>query len=165
MHKINIVNFMDKMGIITSFYSDFFDCVRCPHDCKSCSKDQQGHIICNTCNDGFYEEKGTCVKCDSSCATCSSKDNCLSCANGYLFDGVSKCNTKCSSNCLSCEQDPDKCTSCPSGYFLSGTKYLECYEGCKTCQNNWGLWCDSCLDGYYLGRGDDMIQVCLKCNE
>ena len=120
-------------------------CIRCPHDY---SENQQGHIICNNCNDGFYEEKGTCLKCESNCGTCSSKDNCLSCANGYLFDGVSKCNAKCSSNCLSCEQNPDKCTSCPSGYFLSGTKCLECFEGCKTCQNQYGeLWCDSCFDG------------------
>ena len=146
---------------------NFIDCSACPPDCKSCNANQEGQILCNECNDGFYSENGVCHKCDSTCATCSSKNTCLSCINGYLFDGVSSCKTQCSSDCLTCESDPNKCTSCPSGFFSSGTKCLQCYEGCKTCENNeWkgALECTSCIDGYFL-EFKEIGRQCTKCNQ
>lgn len=145
--------------------ANIYDCIKCPNDCKSCSKNQQGQMTCNDCNNGFYLDNGICKKCESPCATCTNKNTCLSCANGFLFDGTSSCSNKCSDECLTCESNPNKCTSCKAGYILSGTKCVQCFEGCKTCEEQWGEFgCMDCFDGYYIQYTMEGKR-CSKCND
>lgn len=143
--------------------NNYVNCQSCPEGCRKCSADSKGQLQCTECSDEYFLQNGRCTQCSTPCATCSNENTCITCIEGFLFDGVSSCNKKCSPDCLTCESASNKCTSCHNEYVLAGSRCIKCAEGCKTCEPNYwgeGNMCTSCIDGYYMQR-----QSCVKCHE
>lgn len=96
--------------------------------CKKCEKSK-----CTEGLDGYYLSNNECKKCKSPCATRSSSFRCTLCIDGHLLSGLGNCNARCSGNCLTCQSNMNQCTSCKNGFVLSGTKCVNCLDGCRTC--------------------------------
>ena len=87
--------------------------------------------LCISCLFGSYlnTTDNTCVACPDNCLVCSNAHNCFFCKPGFVDTqvgtiegdapiGPQNC-ISCSSNCLTCEGNPNTCTSCNSGFTLN----------------------------------------------
>ncbi|KAL4486619.1 hypothetical protein ABPG73_003923 [Tetrahymena malaccensis] len=125
-------------------------CVQCPYNCKTCTKNTQGTIVCQTCLENSFRNQ------NESC----------SCMNGYYDNGTSICQ-KCDQTCLTCQiiSTQLQCTQCDPNSFrkISAGKcicqdgYQEyspqqskcissaCFSTCKTCTQPQDQYsCSSC---------------------
>ena len=147
-------------------------CISCSqNNCKACNEDN-----CIEPKDGFYlddsddegvseckegkfgnEETKRCESCGEGCSLCTSKENCLTCFEGYSFFNdicVKPCPEKFTSvngrcvpciqeKCLTCApHDPQTCISCPD-YLYNGVCVDNCPEGTFVDNNNRCVPCDS----------------------
>ena len=158
--------------------SHFLEDNQC-YECTECEEKDPYTCKCTKCKEGKYLEKSQCKECDIECKTCIGKDLCSSCKDGYYYQRL-KC-LPCYDLCKTCSSgssDPKNqlCEACKSNYVLLNNNCLDkCPEGyyekddscelcnqlCKTSGANCNS-CESCIDGYYLVKGE---YRCNKCNE
>ncbi|EAR90744.2 zinc finger lsd1 subclass family protein (macronuclear) [Tetrahymena thermophila SB210] len=151
-------------------------CDQCKQDnsqiCTSCS-DQRGLLNgqCLTdCGKEYFNKQNVCTPCVDNCLECVDESSCKTCKVGYfqLNTCVETCpeayfqntqtNTcdKCDdSNCLMCNQSPQKCTKCKDPYLVS--TLFKCENECQQFieYNNNGI-CELCTN---------KISNCLSCQQ
>ena len=119
---------------------------------------------CDICEEGYYfDEDGNCVDINF-CLKLGDSGKCEKCIDGYYFSS-STYQTACTKeqNCYSADRDSGLCLSCNEYYYLdykdgkckSNNENNE-FKYCK--RSKFGLTCDECIGGYYLGED-------LKCSE
>ncbi|KRX02171.1 Insulin-like growth factor binding protein, N-terminal [Pseudocohnilembus persalinus] len=126
-----------------------------------------------TCPAGYFQDtsepEALCSQCNSRCSACygSSYNKCTACNAGYNLSG-NTCQLTCTSNCLTCKENPDSantCTSCasprylynysciltcPAGFYPYVDGTTDPYRWCKACNSK----CSSCTD----------YSTCTACN-
>lgn len=97
-------------------------CLSCPTHCHRCNS-----TYFFICEKDIYSVDGVCTPCADVCS------HCITCIEGFLFDGVSSCNKKCSPDCHQCDKSCFNCTAagntncitCNTGYVMNDDKICE----------------------------------------
>ena len=125
------------------------------------------------------------IPCEDNCLACDIKTRCLSCLDGFFFHQETRKCVKCSDECASCEDHPERCTRCKDSSILLDQGKLVLTSGnlaiqnclnchpllCKTCK--YGV-CQECVPGtFFDGRTcvicgtdeyfDSERKICEKC--
>ena len=169
-----------------------FDCASNCFNClnsNSCLECESGYYLYNkscilACPDGFYSLNKVCYSCNSFCKSCD-QYNCIDCLSPYyLYNGqclfscpllitvaVSNICTNCSSNCLTCSNQPDSCESCSTNLSLYNNQCIsscpyplisynsvcsKCTDNCSSCNKSVNN-CTSCITPYAL-----YMNTCIK---
>ncbi|XP_052763029.1 receptor-type tyrosine-protein phosphatase kappa-like isoform X1 [Mya arenaria] len=141
-------------GCIDGFYG-----LNCTQSClsvsKHCIKCNQTHGKCLECNIGFYTyDNGSCISCNRNCLKrqCSSDNGtCLLGCTGKTWG--EKCDSRCSSNCETCQQDSGMCNSCTDRTFRGGFCNESCGSSCY--ENEVGLPVEA------IAGGGGVVVICI----
>ncbi|EAR86018.1 transmembrane protein, putative (macronuclear) [Tetrahymena thermophila SB210] len=143
-------------------------CQPCQAPCESCFNSA---TECTTCVKDYEIDKasGQCIfskVCDISCQDCyvfRDPRGCLTCKDGYFYNGSEGSCQKCDESCSKCTYRKDKCIECSSGYEYDGYNqrcYQLCHESCESCtapQNPKA--CKSCAYNHVMQNN-----LCVPCD-